>query len=255
MTPKEEFYSIIEEIRDFTKTFYHPGYAFYRGHSQFHYGLTPTLYRQKLIKHKDYDQLENNLFSEFTAYCYDLFETEKDWDILYLMQHNGIPTRLLDWTESLGAALFFALDSEKTPLNPSIWVLDPYTLNKITEKNKFTEYPNVAIYNPTVDFSFSYVEGFTNKTKSNLRFDAPKALYPLKNNRRMHAQKGLFTIHGNNTSDLNVQAPGCLKEFRIPPACIDTAIQFLEIAGIDHFTIYPDFEGLRKKLYKNYSLT
>ncbi len=34
-----------------------------------------------------------------------------DWDILFHMQHYGCKTRILDWTDNLGTALYFALCS------------------------------------------------------------------------------------------------------------------------------------------------
>ncbi|MBV8970101.1 MAG: FRG domain-containing protein [Verrucomicrobia bacterium] len=33
---------------------------------------------------------------------------QDDWDILFAMQQYRTPTRLLDWTEGLGVALYFA---------------------------------------------------------------------------------------------------------------------------------------------------
>ncbi|WP_350340486.1 FRG domain-containing protein [Paenibacillus hexagrammi] len=51
-----------------------------------------------------------------------------------MMQHYGVPTRLLDWSREALVALLFALgvptsDIEKTS-DKVVWVLDPVTLNK-----------------------------------------------------------------------------------------------------------------------------
>ena len=50
---------------------------------------------------------------------------------LYIMQHVGVQTRLLDWTEGLLQALFFALENEK----PIVWMLDPQQLNSLSGFN------------------------------------------------------------------------------------------------------------------------
>lgn len=55
---------------------------------------------------------------------------------LSLMQHYGLPTRLLDWSRSPLVATYFALESymyeeDVAPEDAAIWVLEPHNLNLI----------------------------------------------------------------------------------------------------------------------------
>ena len=67
----------------------------YRGHSKTSYKLTPTLFRA------DGDVNESEVFYDYKMYSSSLNKTPKsNWDILFDMQHFGLPTRLLDWKDS-----------------------------------------------------------------------------------------------------------------------------------------------------------
>jgi hypothetical protein len=53
------------------------------------------------------------------------------------MQHHGVPTRLLDWSDGALIALHFALRDKAVPPTSGsvIYVLDPYSLLKELERN------------------------------------------------------------------------------------------------------------------------
>ena len=62
---------------------------------------------------------------------------QTDWEHLFAMQHFGVPTRLLDWSEGAMMATFFAADHDSTrcecgrgACKPTLWVLDPIGLNR-----------------------------------------------------------------------------------------------------------------------------
>lgn len=221
-------------------------YICYRGHNNSSWDLTPSLYVHQKNNNIDDENIkifEKSIFSRFQIYSGNLIKDHTDsWDILVEMRHHGLPTRLLDWTESFANALFFSLlnfDIKKN--SPCIWMLNPYALNDFSDFNGKIPYPQT-------DLSYSYREAFIDETKKPHIF--PIAIeYPRKNF-RLNAQKGLFTLHGINSKPINKisKFKNAIVKFDLPLDCIEDAKKFLVLAGINYFSIYPDLDGLSKHI-------
>ena len=87
--------------------------------------------------------LESELYEEFGRCAAQLSPAdadaiEDDWNSYFLMQHHGVPTRLLDWTDGAIISLHFALrDKPLVPLDGSIiYVLDPWWLIDLLDEHR-----------------------------------------------------------------------------------------------------------------------
>ncbi len=176
-------------------------------------------------------------------------ETDK-W--LFLAQHYGIPTRLLDWTEGALLGLYFAVNS-KGP-HPRVYMLNPHRLNELS-----------------MDYSSDYLnfplswgegkEGYQNialawlHRKVEAAYDLPVAMPATYQDDRMIAQRSCFTIHGKKLSPLQdllkekgFDASQCLLEYEIDISAADMVIQDLVVFGVSAATIFPDLDNLAKDI-------
>ena len=99
--------------------------------------LIPSVFRE--INKKLYN--ETRLFSyartrfpvEYHSAKRELSKSEYAvFPSLVYMQHYGIPSRLLDWTESITSAIFFAVEKDESGRDGLIHVLNARKLNSIT---------------------------------------------------------------------------------------------------------------------------
>ncbi len=239
--------------------------CFYRGDGNSTWKLLPSLFRQSERSWEEYWKLERRIFFEFRTRARELYTVATaDWDVLFHMQHHGVPTRLLDWTSVFGVALYFAL-RDFTPqegATPCIWLLNPYALNNATWNWYRLYNPKYLAREEEYYRSYDFSEILLGTWKRERLWQTPLAIYSDQRSERMFAQSGWFTIHGTDIRPLEdiweerwERRPGILQKVEVPSAAISAAREFLALAGIGHRQLFPDLDGLAQSINEKFGIS
>lgn len=166
---------------------------------------------------------------------------------IFLMQHYGLPTRLLDWTESPLVAAFFAVNRgsegpDQMETEGSIWALNPYSLNECQMKSprvvSATSREALPLLRPAFEIDVA---------------EPPEvlAVTAVQIDPRMLAQSAAFTLHGSSISLEEVQDAGSfqfLHRATIPASAKKRLRRELDALGVRRANLFPDLQNLAKEL-------
>lgn len=222
----------------------------FRGVRSSRHRLRPSLYRDSHVSELPTRKQEDEARIEFSRRGHALVlerepKTELDWYVL--MRHNGVPTRLLDWSEGSLIALYFAVRSrpsdvhDKKPQNAAVWVLDPQWLNeRATGRREFLT--------PSSKEIKKYLPSPRSRKRKGL---PPVAVLPTYLIRQMLAQRSTFTIQGApNGFGAIASAPGQkrLAKVVVGHSGFAEILNDLSSCGVSEATIFPDLGGLGREV-------
>lgn len=220
----------------------------YRGHAVAAWKLVPSVHRR--CTHLDEVQLVNR-FKLMAPTRHR--EIPGDTDLprwLCLMQHYGLPTRLLDWTASLPTAAFFALafeDDKHLDEDAAIWQLDPQVLNGCDYLKK--QFVFQVIMPPVSSLASDAFSMQAAPIAQVAAVTGPDV------DIRMAVQQGSFTIHGDPTPlEDHADAKDFLVKLIVPAAAKKDLAEELRLIGIRRSALFPDLVNLAKELAGDYPM-
>lgn len=215
----------------------------FRGHANKNYKLIPSIFRTKLYSVETEKKLTEEFLDKAKGFITGQTLDYHEW--YFLMQHFGLKTRLLDWTEGYLFALFFALKLNKGDnafQDPCIWIIDPQELNKFSINKAEIIRSND---NQNKEILSEYLN-FTNQNN-----ELPIAISPTYSNERVLRQKGCFTLHSGNSTINSVykkNKSSQIVKLNISNKERSQILEQLKLAGISESSIFPDLEGLSREL-------
>lgn len=229
--------------------------------------LIPGLYRHPSAKKiEELMKLERVMLEDFRrqGILHQEFHTfdEKDADfkLLFVMQHYGIPTRLLDWSTNPFIALYFALSGARAgpqgyPEDAAVWVLNPVDWNAIAlehighgQGGPLT-HGQADAYGPKKTFGGQ----LENKAIQTMH-DRPAAILGIANNARMFAQRGVFTVFGRDLAPMDQQfskhafPQKALTKIVIDKSDIADLLNVLIRMGFTDSVSFPDLQGMAMEI-------
>lgn len=212
--------SSFEELTSLVQPFRKDGDWIFRGVRQSDYKLIPKIGRPESRKaigsggNLSYDRnAEETMIRHFmrsaAPYVKHVPATRLEW--LALAQHHGMFTRLLDWSESLLVAAYFAIEDARQRLAPPmIYAVKDIPLAAAEKHNDIDELDEVVMY------------------------------YPPHISPRIPAQTGLFTVHRNPQK---VFEPQNIVRITIGRSPLTLKLN-LNACGVHKASLFPDIDGL-----------
>ncbi|OGV50831.1 MAG: hypothetical protein A2017_01110 [Lentisphaerae bacterium GWF2_44_16] len=264
------------------------GYLF-RGQPAKYHCLSTSLERLIGDNLKEQGNVESAILKQFKARAHHFIPHPPDLndnvEWLALLQHHGGPTRLIDVTESIFIATYFAImSSQKEDSDACVWGISEDRINNLFEdeykerqKNSFPVPPDLytIIQREALQENINGIQNGigSSKTSVNIAIISPQRV-----NERMVAQKAKFIApfelrnpfirnfsacmmaytkddikadwceFQDLSNRMNPSIPWSAIRFRIPKDIFPSMLKLLDKMNINEATLFPGLDGFARSL-------
>jgi len=231
-----EYVAVLARLR-------HQRILWFRGQTNAKRKLVPGLARRR----KNWLSSEPLLTTRFRKDAQPLIpfgsRPDTEWAWLLLMQHYGVPTRLLDWTENPLAGLYFAVVSmsgrDTSATDGCVWVLDPVALNGEASLAGASD----SI--PTLDVDIALREYLPTEVATAVNVRPPIAVLAMRMFPRLVAQSGVFTvIHRAPTPIEDIHESQYVAQIMVPRSAKALITKQLNKMGVTRLSLFPELESV-----------
>lgn len=189
--------------------------VYYRGLPDADYELLPSVGRQRRKDVCEYLNSEKRILDEFKRRALPYLPTvpQSDFEWLFIAQHHGLPTRLLDWTTNPLVALYFAVASCQAKHGC------------IYRVHQMPTIPDLSFFDP-------------------FHMGEPRAVVPPVIHQRFANQAGLFTV-GNPFEPFTHES---LRKVVIDAGFKEETVRWLRRMGITSSFLFPSLDSLAAEL-------
>lgn len=235
---------------------------YYRGQSNEEWEIRCSLFRENLLLNEE--KLNNEILNRKPN---DFLNCNNSLEKLILMQHYGIPTRLIDVTTNPLVALYFACQG-----NPDkdgvVFIFEENVEYDINDENIVATFSYLKNNGTIQDFekllnkeNIIYNDRTTIETILNKKYIL---INPKLNNPRIVAQHGLFLCCSNNSGQGNLDNLTPIKKRSFPIESSKRIIishkaklnllKELEFLGIKKSVLFPELENHADELKEKFSI-